>query len=182
MKKGPASTRKTESTRGGFTLIELLVVISIMAGLLAFALPNYLGARERARDTKLKSEMSQVKNALRMYYNDYQKYPEAGNAAGGQYPFKGCGPLGATLCNTTTYACTNFWFAAGGADGCGTVYMKKPPSPASGVSLNYYQMNGGDGFILCASKLENSSDPEAAASRVQCLGYGGATGYCVCSD
>ncbi|MFA5103139.1 MAG: type II secretion system protein, partial [Candidatus Thermoplasmatota archaeon] len=42
----------------GFTLIELLVAIAIMAVIMALAFPNYLSARERARDTKLKAEMN----------------------------------------------------------------------------------------------------------------------------
>ena len=61
--------------RDGFTLIELLIVIAIIATILAAAVPNFLSARERAKDAKKKAEFNQVKNALRLYYNDYQKYP-----------------------------------------------------------------------------------------------------------
>jgi len=35
-----------------FTLIELLVVIAIIGMLSALFLPNFMGARERARDAK----------------------------------------------------------------------------------------------------------------------------------
>jgi prepilin-type N-terminal cleavage/methylation domain-containing protein len=59
----------------GFSLVELLVVISIMAILAAITLPNFMGARERARDAQRISDMNAVKNALRMYYNDHQSYP-----------------------------------------------------------------------------------------------------------
>jgi len=163
----------------GFTLIELLVAIAIMAVLMAIALPNFLGARERARDTKLKGEMNQLKSALRMYYNDYQKYPAIGGQ--GQWPFLGCGAGGTTSCSTTSYVCTNFWFAAGGTDGCGSIYMKKPPTGGIG-GLKYYQTNS-DNFAVCVDKLENASDPDALTSRTQCAGYGfGSTAFCVCSD
>lgn len=170
----------------GFSLIELLVAIAIMAVIMAFALPNYLGARERARDAKLKAEMAQLKNALRMYYNDYQRYPAwKGAPLGpqGQWPFLGCGANGTSECTTLIYACSNFWFAAGGTDGCGSVYMKKPPATTGGTGLHYYQPDS-DKFAVCVDKLENTSDPDALASRTQCAGYGytGTTGYCVCSD
>lgn len=61
--------------KGGFTLIELLVAISIIAVLTAIVLPNFMGARERAKDTQKKEDMAALKNALRMVYNDTQNYP-----------------------------------------------------------------------------------------------------------
>lgn len=169
--------RKGCMKKSGFSLIELLVAIAIMAVIMAVTLPNYIGARERARDTKLKGELNQLKSALRMYYNDYQGYPSIGIS--GSWPFNGCGPNGTTLCNTISYVCTNFWFAAGGS-GCGTVYMKKPPTITTG-GFHYYRPDS-DKFVLCVDYLENRADPDALASRTQCEGYGGTTGYCVCSD
>ena len=61
----------------GFTLVELLVVISILATLMAVLLPNLMGSRQRARDSKKIQELQTVKNALRLYYNDEQIYPGA---------------------------------------------------------------------------------------------------------
>jgi len=61
--------------RTGFSLIELLVVISIMAVLTAILLMNLVGARERSQDAQKIQNMTQLKNALRMYYNDNQYYP-----------------------------------------------------------------------------------------------------------
>ena len=60
---------RKKQMRTGFSLIELLVAIAIMAVLIALVLPNYLGARERARDTKLKAEMNQLNNAMRSKWN-----------------------------------------------------------------------------------------------------------------
>jgi hypothetical protein len=59
--------------------------------------------------------------------------------------------------------------------------MKKPPETTGSTSLHYYQANT-DHFAVCVDKLENASDADALASRTQCAGYGGSTGYCVCSD
>jgi prepilin-type N-terminal cleavage/methylation domain-containing protein len=59
----------------GFTLVELLVAISIIAVLTAILLPNFMGARERARDAAKIQELYTLKNGLRLYYNDHQSYP-----------------------------------------------------------------------------------------------------------
>jgi general secretion pathway protein G len=75
----------------GFSLIELLVVISIIGILLAVLVTNFMGARERAKDSQKVQDMVGLKNALRMYYNDNQAYPTpASNMVGvgisGYYP------------------------------------------------------------------------------------------------
>lgn len=59
----------------GFTLIELIVVISIIGVLSTLIINNLNDARTRARDAKRKQELSGLKTALRLYYNDYQTYP-----------------------------------------------------------------------------------------------------------
>jgi len=56
--------------------------------------------------------------------------------------------------------------------------MKKPPTSTN--SFKYYQSDT-DNFTVCVEKLENASDPDAAASRLQCPG-GPSTSFCVCSD
>ena len=60
----------------GFTLIELLVVIFIIGILASLILANILGARQRAEDIQRKNDLQQLQKALRLYYNDYQRYPE----------------------------------------------------------------------------------------------------------
>ena len=59
----------------GFSLIELLVVISIIGILTTVLVMNFMGTRERARDAQKIQNLNSIKNALRMYYNDYQSYP-----------------------------------------------------------------------------------------------------------
>ncbi|MBI3577150.1 prepilin-type N-terminal cleavage/methylation domain-containing protein [Candidatus Gottesmanbacteria bacterium] len=168
----------------GFTLLELLVVIAIIAVIIGLALPNFLGARERARDYKRKAELLELKTALRLYFSDYNKYPSWSNGL----LIWGCGTSGGSVCP----ACTTAEFAAGGADGCGTIYMRRlPKSTSGGVEYRYYQTNAGDDFRLKVT-LENASDPDLATSQVKCptttpVGSGtninyGATDYVVCAD
>lgn len=59
----------------GFTLIELLIVISIIAIMVALILPNLAGARERAKDSRRKTDLNSLQQALRLYYNDHQAFP-----------------------------------------------------------------------------------------------------------
>ncbi|MCX7721278.1 MAG: type II secretion system GspH family protein [Dictyoglomus thermophilum] len=58
----------------GFTLIELMVVIVIIAILAAVALPNFMGATERARESAVRSAVKTIQTALEMYATDNQGY------------------------------------------------------------------------------------------------------------
>jgi prepilin-type N-terminal cleavage/methylation domain-containing protein len=147
-----------------FTLIELIVVIAITAVLLAVAIPNLLGARERARDAARKQEMNELKNALRLYYNDFQQYPASSNIGGGcaMYTIKGCGTDNETCCpcNTTTA----FAVGAEGSE-CSTLYMKKFPSDF-GTKTFYPPSKDTDSFCLY-TLLENAADPDVRMVNVQ---------------
>ena len=59
----------------GFTLIELLVVVSIIGILTTLVAANLNSARERGRDAQRKSDLANIRTALRLYYNDNQAYP-----------------------------------------------------------------------------------------------------------
>lgn len=61
----------------GFTLIELLVAIAII-GILAgslFAVLNPISQFQKANDSKRKSDLKQIQNALELYYQDNNAYP-----------------------------------------------------------------------------------------------------------
>jgi prepilin-type N-terminal cleavage/methylation domain-containing protein len=61
--------------RRGFTLIELMVVIAIIIILAAIAIPNYLTMTERAKRSRVASDMATVATVLETYKTDWGKYP-----------------------------------------------------------------------------------------------------------
>ena len=123
----------------GFTLIELLVVVALIGVLATLVLANLNAARQRGRDAQRKSDLRNIQTALRLYYNDYDKYPVnmAGNIAG-------CGAGGISIC---------IWgdpFEAGG-----NTYMSTLPGDPTRY-YKYAQIDA-DTYTLEAC-LENKSD------------------------
>lgn len=150
------------SRNKGFTLIELIVVIAIIGVLATLIINNLNDARTRARDSKKKQELVALKTGLRLYYNDFQTYPD--NAAG----------------NTDILACGTGTAACGGPGNAlatdTATYMKLLPE------FSYYdQLANGDGFMVKVA-LENASDPDLTTSQARCPGTHDDLDYVVCSD
>ena len=59
----------------GFTLIELLVVIAIIALMSSIVLVSISTAREKSRNAKRVSDMTQLQKAMDLYFNDNGTYP-----------------------------------------------------------------------------------------------------------
>ncbi|OGM05197.1 hypothetical protein A2125_01695 [Candidatus Woesebacteria bacterium GWB1_43_5] len=128
-----------------FTLIELLVVISLLGILATLVLANLTSARQRGRDVQRKSDLRNITTALRLYYNDYGKYPASATGE-----ILGCGDgLG-------TCVWGEIWTAKS------VIYMSTlPPDPLSAQSYQYERLDL-DSFRLLAC-LENASDEDGKA-------------------
>jgi len=65
-------------------LIELLVVIAVIAILATIGLVSLNGARESARDATRKADISHLRTALALYFDEYDQYPmPVGNSGNG---------------------------------------------------------------------------------------------------
>ena len=62
----------------GFTLIELLVVVAIISLLSSVVLASLNSARLKARDTRRKEDLYQLRTAIELYYNTNGSYPSTG--------------------------------------------------------------------------------------------------------
>lgn len=137
--------------KAGFTLIELLTVIAIIGILATFLTANFVGVRQRARDSQRKSDLKEIQAALELYRAD----------EGGYAPTSGPGAMpscGSALTGTSS------------------TYMSKIPcDPSSGTSYAYAPTSCSGSPVRCTSYtltacLENASDSQANGSTCNTTG------------
>ena len=76
------AARQGEDKQSGFTLIELMVVVMIIAILVGIAIPAFLGARKRAQDTAVKSNLRNALSTAQTIFTDNQAYLPAADVVG----------------------------------------------------------------------------------------------------
>jgi len=118
----------------GFTLIELIIVIVILGVISALVIGNFITSLKKGRDTRRKSDLDQIQQALELYYEDNKHYPILASEFASDrlcYPNNDC---------TTK------------------VYMEKvPKDPLTRESYGYETDSSGSYYKLYAN-LENNLD------------------------
>ncbi len=71
------STHRSAPASFGFTLIEVMVVIVILGILAALIVPRVLERPDEARVIAAKNDIAAIKEALKLYRLDNQRYPTA---------------------------------------------------------------------------------------------------------
>lgn len=143
----------------GFTLLELIIVAAIIAliATATIAVLNPFGQFQKARDTRVKSDLSQVQKALESYYQDNNRYPAV-----------------ATSC---TYR-----ILGNNGDGNDCIewgrpwqpYMNVvPQDPTTANRYVYYSSSNGQSYYIYANLSKGATDPSSCNSGAACTSLGG---------
>lgn len=139
------------------SLLELIVVITIIGILATVALASYGTVQKKARDTKRKDDLKQIRSALILYYQDFKQYPPS------------CSPCSDVYVSSTA---SSEWINGLGTYMAGGNIPRDPLQQASvgdcentPNSYCYYVTSKRDSFILIA-QLENTNDPNVNPSCV----------------
>ncbi len=165
-KTGGFTLTKAERTESGFdltkaerteafTLIELLIVIAILGILATIGIISFTSSQAKGRDAKRKTHLSQIAQALELYYNDKGKYPNV-DASGN---IRGCGT---DAVNTCTWGASAFSNTT-----TGTIYMTELPTDPSSYRYYYIGTSSGTTYKLYAY-LENSKDQSIIETDYSC--------------
>jgi general secretion pathway protein G len=143
----------------GFTLLELIIVAAIIAliATATLAVLNPFGQFQKARDTRVKSDLSQVQKALESYYQDNNRYPAV-----------------ATSC---TYR-----ILGNNGDGNDCIewgrpwqpYMNVvPQDPTTANRYVYFVSSNGQSYYIYANLSKGATDPASCNSGAACTSLGG---------
>jgi len=147
----------------GFSLIELLVVIAIIAMGVGIMLPNFMGARERTRDAKRKTDIVAIQKAMELYKIDQnpQVYPTS-------FPAGLCGEC---------------WLSSGtDCEAAGVnLYIRNFPCDPLNPTPYVYKLDASDSLKYSISScLENEADPDKdAAVEPTCAAFGNNASYTI---
>jgi len=133
----------------GFTLIELLIVICIIGILMTLVVLSLSDLRKRARDTRRKADLTQLRVALNLYYEDNNFfYPECG------YIDEELSDFGATA------DCYYITLSSALSEGARPYVGKMPEDPKNVEPYVYKYVSDGDKFVMTyEAEVETEGSP-----------------------
>ncbi len=118
-----------------FTLVELLIVIVILAVLAAIVIPKFADASTRSKESSLKSDLKQIRNAVEIFKTDTGAYPAAlTDLSATAAPASGKDSTGTTKTITAT-------------DWRGPYVSSVPNDPVSATAMTYSTASGTVGQV-----------------------------------
>ncbi len=132
-----------KKSRSGFTIVELLIVIVVIAILAAITIVAYNGIQQRAKFSKLQSDLGLIRKSLELYRAENNSYPVTGTFAAPAWRYSCSTGITSFISGINTYTssipqapCNNggtntndTWLY--GSDGSGYKLLHLRPSDAS---------------------------------------------------
>jgi prepilin-type N-terminal cleavage/methylation domain-containing protein len=147
MQRGHLGARAAHTPEDGFTLIELMMVILIIAILIAFLMPTFFGARQRANDRAMQSSLRNALTASKALYVDGQDYtlatPARLNAEGVPVKFVAANQSPVSVNEISVDAVNANYIVLSGESRSGTCFYVS--DDANGVGTLFSALSGAGG-------------------------------------
>jgi len=135
---------KFHNRQKGFTLIELMIVVVIIGILAALAIPRFMAATTKSKQSEVKGILKQIYTMERTYRQQYNTYWGQGTTANGAAP-NAFAPVGVELQTNVLYA-----YTITTADATSLLVTGTATGLDDDATLDVWTINDG-GILICTT-------------------------------